>query len=234
MSQKITCVQARYQITGKIRLETGLHIGGSDDFSPIGAVDSVIIRDSFSQEPMIPGSSLKGKMRSLLAAETTDSIVLPKIEEEPITLKRLFGTGGDDIIRARLQFFDIFMSAESVENLNQSDTDLYLTEIKFENTIMRSTAVANPRQMERVPRGAEFVFKLNYLAEDLTEITADLKTLSTGLYLLQLDYLGGGGSRGNGRISFHDLEIKLSRKNDAVKDLPDIKSLQEIINESFS
>lgn len=58
---------AKIEIKGKIILETGMHIGGSTQFSAIGAIDSPVIRDSFTDLPMIPGSSLKGKIRTLLA-----------------------------------------------------------------------------------------------------------------------------------------------------------------------
>lgn len=50
---------------------TGLHIGASSAFSAIGAVDSPVISDIRTNMPMIPGSSLKGKMRSLLAKNIT-------------------------------------------------------------------------------------------------------------------------------------------------------------------
>ena len=53
----------KIQITGEIEVVTGMHIGGSSAFAAIGAVDSPIIRDVTSNLPMIPGSSLKGKIR---------------------------------------------------------------------------------------------------------------------------------------------------------------------------
>jgi CRISPR-associated protein Csm3 len=53
-------------IKGEIEVVTGLHIGGSSSYSAIGAVDSPVVRDSVTGNPIIPGSSLKGKMRALL------------------------------------------------------------------------------------------------------------------------------------------------------------------------
>ena len=58
---------AKIEISGTLEVVTGLHIGGSSAFSAIGAVDSPVVKDTRTNQPMIPGSSLKGKMRSLLA-----------------------------------------------------------------------------------------------------------------------------------------------------------------------
>ena len=73
-----------------ILVKTGMHIGGSGAFAAIGAVDSPIIRDARTNLPMIPGSSLKGKMRSLLAKEFNERVVEPNEDHERIT--RLFGS----------------------------------------------------------------------------------------------------------------------------------------------
>jgi len=214
IEKKMKSIKEKILITGKITLLSGLHIGTSGDFSPIGAVDSVVVRDPLTQQPIIPGSSLKGKMRSLLAATETTDAWMPKIDEEPETIQRLFGTGGKEIRRSRLQFFDLFMEKDSVAKMSLADTDLYLTEIKFENTINRISSVANPRQMERVPAGAEFEFRLVYILEEESEFAEDMEMLSKGILLLHMDYLGMGGSRGNGRIKFSnlDLETKLGKK----------------------
>ncbi len=64
-------------IEGTIEVVTGMHIGGNDAFSAIGAVDKPVIKDSRTQEPIIPGSSLKGKLRTLLARSLSDAIILP-------------------------------------------------------------------------------------------------------------------------------------------------------------
>ena len=41
-----------------------------------------------------------------------------------------------------------------------------MTEVKFENSISRATAVANPRQIERVVRGSVFKLDLIYELEE--------------------------------------------------------------------
>ncbi len=58
-------LMGRIFITGNIRAVTGLHIGGAAGALEIGGVDSPVIRDPLTNRPYIPGSSLRGKMRSL-------------------------------------------------------------------------------------------------------------------------------------------------------------------------
>lgn len=202
-------------LTGKIQVKTGMHIGGSSEFSAIGAVDSIVIKDTVTKLPIIPGSSLKGKMRYLLARVYSDTPQLKKIEEEADEIKRLFGTSGSDknMYSSRLQFSDMMMNEESRDRIVNMEPDLYVTEIKFENTINRLTAVANPRQIERVPAGAEFEFKLVYNIEKLEEVEEDLENINTAMTLLQEDYIGGHGTRGYGRIKFTDLNYELKSYN---------------------
>ena len=181
-------------ITCSLVVRTGLHIGGSGIFSPIGAVDSPVIRDPLTQRPIVPGSSLKGKLRTLLVR--SDSYQkgngiesLPEIDQEPEGILRLFGCA-TPVRRSRLQFSDCF-----VTNAEEMDA-VGLTEVKTENAISRSNSVANPRQIERVNPGVK-----------KEEMEADLTLLAKGMKLLQLDYLGGHGSRGSGRVSFRDFHV---------------------------
>ena len=60
-----TQLKGKYVLSGKIRCITGLHIGGSTTGVEIGGVDNPVIKDPLSEEPYIPGSGLKGKLRSL-------------------------------------------------------------------------------------------------------------------------------------------------------------------------
>ncbi|MBO8462226.1 MAG: type III-A CRISPR-associated RAMP protein Csm3, partial [Firmicutes bacterium] len=98
-------------------------------------------------------------------------------------------------------------------------------EIKFENTISRLTGIANPRQIERVPAGTIFDFKLVYNVENKDELIEDMQTLAGGLKLLQADYLGGHGSRGYGRVSFEDLNVKQIINEDNQIDINEIESI---------
>jgi CRISPR-associated protein Csm3 len=55
-----------YVITGTIELKSGTRIGGSDDLLQIGGTDLTCIKDPVTGRPYLPGSSLKGRMRSEL------------------------------------------------------------------------------------------------------------------------------------------------------------------------
>lgn len=195
----------KIKITGIIEVKTGLHIGGDDSYSAIGAIDSPVVRDPLSRKPIIPGSTLKGKLRSLLARDkgTVPVRGVNGFEADCPEIKRLFGSSAKDsnadgtgMQMSRLQFADCFLT----------DKDLpQVFEAKFENTIDRLTGVANPRQMERVVRGAEFAMEIIYNVEDPSQVEEDFANLRTAFNLLENDYLGGGGTRGNGRIALKDL-----------------------------
>lgn len=194
---------AKIQITGIIEVKTGMHIGGSSAFSAIGAVDSPVIKDVRSHQPMIPGSSFKGKIRTLLAKEYNTDVVKPDDDAECLT--RLFGSAKKDHVkRSRVIISDMFLVNK--EELNRQGVEL-MTEVKFENTINRATAVANPRQIERTIRGTRFGLDMIYEVENGKEdqIFADISVLAEGLKLLQYDYLGGSGSRGYGKVAFSEL-----------------------------
>ena len=200
----------KIKIEGTIKVETGLHIGGDDSFSAIGAIDSPVVRDPLTRAPVIPGSSLKGKMRSLLARDMNTVPVkgTAGFEADCFQIKRLFGSSADDsnasgtgIQMSRLQFRDCFLA--------NKDSLPQIFENKFENTIDRVTSVANPRQIERVVRGAEFDFELMYTVEEIEELEEDFSNIAKAIHLLENDYLGGGGTRGNGRVSFENLTARV-------------------------
>lgn len=202
-------LRGKLDLRALLRVDTGLHIGASSDFAPIGAVDSPFLRDPLTKQPIIPGSSLKGKLRTLLARSFAAGYFLNKIEDDREEICRLFGSaakGSAGGRPARLQFYDIRMTEESFVRFDEMELDTYIGEIKWENAIDRLTAGANPRQIERVPAGTEFAFRLVYNIENEEELPEDMKILAAGLELLQMDYLGGHGSRGYGRVSLHDFE----------------------------
>lgn len=199
----------KIKITGVIEVKTGMHIGGDDSFSAIGAIDSPVVRDSLTRLPIIPGSTLKGKMRSLLAREkgTVPEKGSKGFENDCPEILRLFGSSakesnaaGTGMQMSRLQFSDSFL--DNKEDLPQ------IFETKFENTIDRLTSVANPRQIERVVRGAKFGMEIIYNVEDASQLEDDFANIRTGFELIENDYLGGGGSRGNGRVLFKELHAE--------------------------
>lgn len=107
------------------------------------------------------------------------------------------------IPRGRLLFTDMILNNR--EELYKKGVQ-GLTEVKFENSINRLTAVANPRQIERVIRGSKFPLDLVYEVTDEEGVEEDFKILAEGLKLLEYDYLGGNGSRGYGKVKFLDLQ----------------------------
>lgn len=213
------------QITGTLVLKTGLHIGGGDTEMRIGGIDNQVVKDPLTGLPYIPGSSLKGKMRSLL--EWKLGLVSPESQGKPFSFKqlqlnevdsdkgkllKLFGGAPDkdhdDKINAigptRLAFWDCPLSTQWKENTLDA-RHLLPTEAKSENSINRIAGVADsPRFTERVIAGAEFDFRLNLKVVDGEDL---LPLLLQGLALLQADSLGGPGSRGYGKIEFRNLKV---------------------------
>lgn len=209
-------LKGKFIITGKIKVLTGLHIGTSGDFSAIGAVDNIVIRDTVTNKPIIPGSSLKGKMRYLLSRtkyNDNSTLTMPNIKEECNKkydeIKRLFGSSEKPITLSRLQFCDMLLREKDYGR--DVEFDLPYTEIKYENTIDRGTGIANPRQQERVPAGSEFDFRLIYNIENTEnmeeEVKCDFENILLMFELLEDDYLGGHGTRGYGRVKFEDLKL---------------------------
>jgi len=198
-------------IKGIMELISGIHVGDSKENVEIGGVDSPVVRRKDNNQPYIPGSSLKGKMRSLLdiANGFTDTTRRPDTG-----IGKLFGSlgeGNNGGIPSRLIVRDASMTKETVEEFSASEfTDMPFTEIKFENTIDRIQGKAtNPRQFERVPAGAKFnvEFVINIFGEIEGEAQENelkhLQLFNAGIKLLEDDYLGGSGSRGYGQVKFH-------------------------------
>lgn len=217
-------------IEGKLEVVTGLHIGGSSSFAAIGALDSPVVRNSRDNQPMIPGSSLKGKMRSLLARQRNQKIS-GNMDEDEEGILRLFGSAKNGNVRVgRLIFSDLFLA--------EQDSLESPVEVKFENSINRLTAVANPRQLERVISGTQFNLKLLYELKDTTDrekekhaeyyqgteeewILKDFQSLIDGMKLLELDYLGGSGTRGYGQVRFCNLSAGLVYGDEALDKFAD-------------
>lgn len=217
------------EIKGKIILKSGLHIGAGDTEMHIGGTDQPVIKHPLTQEPYIPGSSLKGKVRSLL--EMKSGLVV-KTEGKPVqagllkslngneadeckNILKIFGSGGSDaeaiadygIGPTRVSFADCPLNDDWKEAIDSRQSYF---EVKSENSINRIKGTAeSPRFTERVVAGAEFDFSVSLkLLEENEDILFDYLLL--GLKLLEMDAIGGSGSRGYGRIefTFDDPEVK--------------------------
>ena len=224
MNMQLTKVS---QITGTIELQTGLHIGGGDTEMHIGGTDNPVIKNPVTGEPYIPGSSIKGKMRSslewragLVAVADGKPLGFGHVERlegeqrrEGIQILSLFGyspTGTDmdealvrEIGPTRLAFWDCNLDPAWVSEMRERN--MLLTEVKMENSIDRIKGTAeNPRNTERVPAGARFNFRLTLKVVDDEEL---LDPVLDGLRLLELTGLGGSLSRGYGKIAFRNLQL---------------------------
>lgn len=196
---------AKIEITGTLEVLTGMHIGGSSAFAAIGAVDSPVVRDTLSDMPMIPGSSFKGKLRTLLAQKYNAKPSASYDDDTPEIL-RLFGSAKKTAVkRSRLLFRDMVL-----DNMDELRTfGLHsATEVKFENSINRVTAIANPRQIERVIRGTKFALNIVYDMQEADEAVDDMKLLAEAMQLLEFDYLGGHGSRGYGKVKISGIQLR--------------------------
>ena len=213
------------EIEGELKLITGLHIGAGNDNIEIGGMDNPVVRDPLTNEPYIPGSSIKGKMRMLLELylglihnegqplnyETVANINDNALKEEGLNLLRLFGISGSEnkeevkslsLGITRLNFYDLRLTPESREELKEKVGAL-MTEEKTEVRVNRITGTGeHPRHTERVPAGAKFNFRLIVKLFEGDDEKKMLEMVKKGLKLLELDSLGGSGSRGYGKVQF--------------------------------
>ncbi len=221
---KLTTIE---KITGTLELVTGLHIGSGNNEMHIGGTDNPVIKHPLTGEPYIPGSSIKGKIRSLLEWELgvvglTDGSPLGfkhigmlegADRDKAKALLKLFGgapegSGHDEALvkeigPTRLAFWDCPLTRDWVRKMN--DRNLLLTETKMENMIDRIRGVAeHPRNSERVPAGASFEFALTIRIHNGDDL---LPVVWRGLKLLELTGLGGSGSRGYGKVQFTALQM---------------------------
>lgn len=231
---------SKIAIKGTIETVTGLHIGTGGEYSAIGAADSPVIRDARTGEPMIPGSSFKGKLRTLLARDRAETYktIAESYDKDCDEILSLFGSsaktgkGSKPNGMGKLIFSDMFLGNKKELEAQGIGTP---TEIKFENNINRLSAVANPRQIERAIRGCRFDMNIIYEVREEDDIIADFEMIARGLKLMEYDYLGGSGSRGYGRVKFCGLSAEAVIGNDD-GELDDILDkcnvlLKEVCNE---
>lgn len=220
---------------------TGLRVGGSKENFDIGGTDNPVIKTLGMIEnydgrgnnlpegaPYIPGSSLKGKIRSLVEwAKGRVDYMISKANNDVeragkacvcgrCEVCKVFGTGDAKTIESlklnelpgppRLRVFDAYPTWESMKRLQEALGENIFTEIKTENAINRLTSRANPRKVERVPAGVVFFGEMAFhlFAKEDPEL---LKVVFEGMRLLEDDYLGGYGSRGSGKVRFENIEV---------------------------
>jgi CRISPR-associated protein Csm3 len=220
-------------LEGEMHCETGLHVGAGKGSLEIGGADNPVVKDAHGR-PYVPGSTLRGRIRALLEQATgmavpSELVFISKRKGQEVRIHQsdrpddeiciLFGrspgrmekVGGGDVdsnhaTPARLSVFDAPLVPESITPQMRETLDDELTEVKSENAIDRITSQANPRTLERVPAGARFQVRmvLDILCAEDSVLPA---LLAQGLRLLEDDALGGGGSRGSGRVRFDNLKM---------------------------
>lgn len=219
--------EAHVIITGQIKCLSGLHIGGTEEGYEIGGMDNPVIKDKISNYPYIPGSSLKGKMRSMtewMQGKVKGRGDVHTCPDPQCKVCRIFGTSAAEQHReeaagpTRLLVRDAHLAKATLEDPRYVNAGVFVTETKTENSLNRITSAANPRPMERVPRGAKFEFEMVYGVYDMGDQgradIANLAEVATALEMLQASVLGGGGSRGSGQIALEKLEACIKRRQD--------------------
>ena len=223
-------------------LKTGMHIGGSEEKTGIGGADSSVITEYINyhhgngksgrqlEVPIIPGSTIKGKMRSLLEYERygsdyvlggTGVAKMISCEKDPDgIISLMFGCAreGDgktvEFPKTRLIFRDAFPTDHWIQTIAENEMLRSGREVKGENTINRVTGQATPRFIERVIPGVEFncSIVLTVYESDRDKEKDMVSTLKKGLKMLEDSYIGGHGSRGYGRIRIPEESIKVVKK----------------------
>lgn len=196
----------KIKVITTIELITGLHVGGSKDNVEIGGIDNPVLRAAIKDnQPYLPGSSLKGKIRSLLEQIEGSAQVGGNNE-----INDLFGYANDNK-PSRIIVRDSYLSKASAELLkNCENLDMPYTEGKWENVIHRVKGTAeHPRQTERIPAGVSFDVEFVINVWDNNEDgKKSLELLKKGILALENDYLGGSGSRGYGQVKFSELKVE--------------------------
>lgn len=223
-------LQGRIFLTGAIEVVTGLHIGGPRTGLPISGVQNSVVRDPLTWRPYIPGSTLKGKLRSLLEKHYSKSQqwlqggvrihVCHRFDEKgnrvpdeeaynKCEVCPIFGTPAQvAVLPTRLTVRDVPLDEDSARRLAGTRSELPFSEVKWETALDRVTAAARPRQIERVPAGTVFApMELIYHVYEQADVERFLHVLDA-MQLLEDDYLGGLGSRGSGKVVFRDVALK--------------------------
>jgi CRISPR-associated protein Csm3 len=203
---------------GKMVCLSGLHIGAGKDAIEIGGVDATIIKHPITQMPYVPGSSLKGRMRSLL--EKKDGKVNNSGEPCGCGTKNcrictVFGAHKNMASQAgptRMIVRDAKLSQDTEKEYKKQidDASKAFLEAKSENIIDRNIGTAkHPRTLERVPEGAEFDVEFVIQVYEGDDVNLLDQTLQEGLALVAQTFLGGSGSRGYGKVEFKMDPVKV-------------------------
>jgi CRISPR-associated protein Csm3 len=214
-------------LRGIIRCETALRIGGSRETLEIGGLDNPVIKHPITMMPYIPGSSLKGKMRSLMelkygkvgkGGHPYGGKKEDGTEDTLCPISRVFGPHKNPShnfgpTRILVRDARLTRSWEELFRKRREELGNSFLEQKQETSIHRETGIAHQhgtlRTNERVPAGTEFEFEIVIRNFDWysNESEENLKVVTEAMLLLEKDYLGGSGSRGYGKIVFDNITL---------------------------
>lgn len=232
-------LSAKLIIKGRLKTKTGLMIGAGRDTFSIGDIDNPVIKTP-DGIPYIPGSSLKGKMRSLFEKSyiknwdividfyqgrinednlrkagfrRLHNVIIHSCSEPNCLVCTVFGRPGEikETTPTRLYVRDAYLDENTIPEVLRRD--YRYTEEKPENSVDRITSAANPRFNERVPAGAEFNFEFVFNIYEKSDIEKFKNVLLTSMKLLEKDYLGSSGSRGYGKIEFRNITVEVTKIN---------------------
>ena len=207
---------SKLKISGRLEVLSGLHIGAAPSLH-LSAADQPLVRDGEGR-PVIPASSLKGKLRTLLARALQSRLLTTPPANDPEEVLRLFGGPGRP---GRLTFWD-----GTLIGAHRRD----LVEIKGEGAIDRISGELVPRTIERVVPGTSFALTVLYEATNVEEVPIDMRNLAGAMELLAMDALGGHGSRGSGRVAFREMRVE-EIYGDAFED-DDLMVLNEVFSDA--
>lgn len=162
-------LKSTHRIEAVVRSVSGLRIGAQDTRLEIGTTDNTVLRNPLSGQPFIPGSSLKGKLRSewerRLGKTSHDGKEPCNCAGADCFVCRLFGphkkpnhTLGPTRVRVRDG-----IAVEQVDDAWVEARSPVTTYAKPENMIQRNVGVAgSPRDVEVVAAGTCWRLRIDF------------------------------------------------------------------------
>lgn len=207
------------EVSGTMEVLSGLRIGAGGSSLDIGGLDNPILRHPVTRLPYVPGSSVKGKLRSLIEVNgySTGSFQNPQSNSSPCGCGScvacwLFGCGNvrNTSEPSRLIFRDCTMQKESVDKLQPLLAEgVFYSEVKAEVTMDRGTGKVGgggPRTMDRIASGSKLDFRMTCRVFEGDNEAVMKAAVGHALRLLEAEGLGGSVTRGYGQVRFEDLK----------------------------
>ncbi len=211
-TEKIGRLTHYLKCTAKIKLLSGMLVGGQKEGIGIGGIDSPVIKNPITNMPYLPGSTLKGRFRMALELKYNDTHTETNGEgpstdpENDSLVVKMFGSGSPgnkDAEPTRCIFRDCYFSA-GFEEFSHCEEK---TEVKMDRYGLNAMKKGN-RTSERIPAGAQFDFELMIRIFEKDKEEDFISRLKEAIHILQLEYLGGSGTRGYGKVEFVDLQCE--------------------------